>query len=84
LASAGAEAKVTLEAGASAASVELTGSGFRVELKRESDRLVTTVGELSHCVSLPQATECQLLREELGIIRRDPVFDRVLALAAQS
>jgi len=83
LANAGANAKVNLEGGASVASVELAGSGFRVELKRDGDRLVTTVDGLSHCVSLPQATDCQLLREELGIIRRDPVFERALASAGR-
>jgi len=63
--------------------VELSGAGFRVELARQQQRLVIRVDALSHCASLPHATDCVLLREELGIVREDPIFERTLASAAR-
>ena len=62
--------------------VELAGEGFRVELVRESDRLVVTVNDLANCTNLSHPTDYLLMREELGIVRRDPVFERTLASAA--
>jgi hypothetical protein len=41
------------------------------------------VNELSHCTSLPQPTDYMLMREELAIVRRDPVYDRTLASAVR-
>jgi len=74
---------LSLEPGSAVLSVELGGSGLRVELVRRGDRLVTTVDQLSECTSLSQPTDYLLLREELGIVRRDPVFERTLAAAAR-
>jgi glucose-6-phosphate dehydrogenase assembly protein OpcA len=65
-------------------SVELSGAEFRVELVRQGELLVTTVGGLSQCNNLPVATDYFLMREELGILRRDEIFERALALAARS
>ncbi|HLK68917.1 MAG TPA: glucose-6-phosphate dehydrogenase assembly protein OpcA [Bryobacteraceae bacterium] len=62
--------------------VELDGDQVHVELVREEDRLVITVNGLSHCTNLPQPTDYLLMREELSIVRPDPVFDRTLASAA--
>ena len=62
--------------------VELAGDGFAVELARREDRMVVTVNGVSQCTSLSQPTEYLLMREELGIVRRDPVFERALARAA--
>ena len=63
--------------------VELTGGDFRVSLERQDDRLIIEAGGLTQCTNLPQPTDYLLMREELGIVRRDPVFDRTLASAAR-
>jgi glucose-6-phosphate dehydrogenase assembly protein OpcA len=63
--------------------VELSGSGLRVELARQGELLVTTMNGLSQCNSLPAATDYSLMREELGIVRRDRTFEQAVALAAR-
>jgi glucose-6-phosphate dehydrogenase assembly protein OpcA len=63
--------------------LELSGGAFRVELSRQEERLVTVVNEQSNCTSLPRPTDYLLMREELGIVRRDPVFEAALASAAR-
>ena len=78
---AGAHAELSLETGTPL--VELRGDGFHVELTRQDERLVTTVDGLSHCTGLPRPTDYRLLREELGIVRHDPIFERALAAAAR-
>jgi hypothetical protein len=40
------------------------------------------VNGVSQCTSLSQPTDYLLMREELGIVRRDPVFERALTRAA--
>ncbi|HTS28857.1 MAG TPA: glucose-6-phosphate dehydrogenase assembly protein OpcA [Bryobacteraceae bacterium] len=62
--------------------VELSGEGIGVELVREEDRLVITVNGLSNCTNLSRPTDYLLMREELAIVRHDPVFDRTLESAA--
>jgi hypothetical protein len=62
--------------------VELAGGDFRVALERQDDRLTIQAGALSDCTNLPQPTDYLLMREELGIVRRDPLFERTLASAA--
>ena len=63
--------------------LELSGGTFRVELSRQEDRLVTVVNEQSNCTNLPRPTDYLLMREELGIVRRDAVFEGTLASAAR-
>jgi glucose-6-phosphate dehydrogenase assembly protein OpcA len=63
--------------------LELSGGTFRVDLSRQEDRLVTVVNEQSNCTNLPRPTDYLLMREELGIVRRDAVFERTLASAAR-
>jgi glucose-6-phosphate dehydrogenase assembly protein OpcA len=63
--------------------LELTGGNFRVELSRQDERLVTVVNEQSNCTNLPQPTDYLLMREELGIVRRDAIFEGTLASAAR-
>ncbi|MBZ5622202.1 MAG: glucose-6-phosphate dehydrogenase assembly protein OpcA [Acidobacteriia bacterium] len=63
--------------------VSLAGGGLSVELVREADRLVITVNGFSHCTNLPQPSDYLLMREELGIVRHDAVFERTLASAAR-
>jgi glucose-6-phosphate dehydrogenase assembly protein OpcA len=82
---AGIKAKIVVGAGSGPASlsVELAGGGFRVELVRQQDRLVITVDDAKNCTNLPQPSDYLLMREELGIVRRDAVFERALASAAR-
>ena len=43
--------------------------------------MVTTVNGLcQQCTHLPRPNDYLLMREELGIVRRDPVFEKTLAL----
>jgi len=63
--------------------VELAGEGFRVDLHRESDRLVVDVGDVRYCTNLTEPTDYLLMREELGIVCRDAIFERSLASAAR-
>ena len=63
--------------------LELSGGTFRVELSRQDERLVTVVNEQSNCTNLPRPTDYLLMREELGIVRRDAVFESTLASAAR-
>jgi glucose-6-phosphate dehydrogenase assembly protein OpcA len=63
--------------------LELSGGAFRVELSRQEDRLVTVVNQQSNCTNLPRPTDYLVLREELGIVRRDAVFERTLGSAAR-
>ena len=85
LADAGVAAKLVVEAGSglAALSVELTGGEFRVALARQEDRLVITVDDARNCTNMPQPSDYLMMREELGIVRRDPVFERTLASAAR-
>jgi glucose-6-phosphate dehydrogenase assembly protein OpcA len=82
---AGVSAKVVVGAGSGPTplSVELAGGGFRVALARQEDRLVIAVDDTENCTSLPQPSDYLLMREELGIVRRDAVFERTLASAAR-
>ena len=82
---AGVSAKIVVGAGRGPASlgVELKGEGFRVALARREDRLVITVDGAQDCTNLPQPSDYLLMREELGIVRRDAVFERTLASAAR-
>jgi len=83
LADAGVNAKSSVVHGSGTICIELSGGSFRAGLRREDDRLVVTVDELSNCTHLPQPTDYLLMREELGIQRRDPIFERTLSTAAR-
>jgi glucose-6-phosphate dehydrogenase assembly protein OpcA len=63
--------------------VELAGPEVRVALARQGERLVIMVNHLSNCTNLPQPSDYLLMREELGIVRRDAVFERSLVSAAR-
>jgi glucose-6-phosphate dehydrogenase assembly protein OpcA len=63
--------------------VELSGRDLRIELTRRDGALSVQVNELTHDASLPHPTDYLLMREELGIARRDPVFERTLEAAAR-
>lgn len=61
----------------------IQGSNFELRLERREGRMVATVNQVSQCSNLPQDSDYALMREELGIVRRDPVFERTLASAAR-
>jgi glucose-6-phosphate dehydrogenase assembly protein OpcA len=63
--------------------VRLTGEGFAAALERQDDRMVVTLNGSSQCTNLPRPTDYLLMREELGIVRHDPVFERALASAGE-
>jgi len=71
------------DSGCDSLRVTLSGGGFRVELERHENRLVVTVDGLPRCANLPLLNDYSQMREELGIVRRDPVFDAALARALQ-
>jgi glucose-6-phosphate dehydrogenase assembly protein OpcA len=77
------ELKVEPDPGVSSLRVELTGEGLRVVLLRNEGRLTVTVNEMTNCTHLSQPTDYLLMREELGIVRRDLVFEGTLASAAR-
>ncbi len=52
-------------------------------LWREGETLVVTVNDLANRTHLPPPSDYLLMREELGIMRRDTVFDRALSTAAR-
>jgi glucose-6-phosphate dehydrogenase assembly protein OpcA len=81
---AGVRAKVVVGAGSgpTSLSVELAGGDFRVALARREDRLAIAVDNAENCTNLPQPSDYLMMREELGIVRRDAVFERTLASAA--
>jgi glucose-6-phosphate dehydrogenase assembly protein OpcA len=63
--------------------LKLMGEGIELELARREDRMVVTLNGASQCTNLPRPTDYLLMREELGILRHDPVFERTLASAAK-
>jgi glucose-6-phosphate dehydrogenase assembly protein OpcA len=82
LASAGINATVRIRTQTHGTFAELECGDFHARLERQDDHLVTTVDALSQCTLLPKPDDYLLLREELGILHRDPVFERALASAA--
>src|SRR4029077_3505455 len=81
LGDAGVKAGVSVVPGVHTLRLELSGDGVQVSMARKQDRLVTTVNEQSNCTHLPQVSDYLMMREELGIVGRDPAFERVLASA---
>src|SRR5471030_1059236 len=84
LADAGVEAALRVEKQDGVAlRMELSGPEVRVAMERQGDRLVIEVNRLSNCTNLPQPSDYLLMREELGIVRRDAVFEKSLVSAAR-
>jgi len=81
----GAEAKLIKTAGpsfASIARVEVRGPTFEAVLEMVSESSEETrVGSVRQRVVFPEMRECDLLREELSVMSRDPIFESVLGLA---
>ncbi|HEY1341373.1 MAG TPA: glucose-6-phosphate dehydrogenase assembly protein OpcA [Bryobacteraceae bacterium] len=63
--------------------VELEAEAFRVRVGRAGDRLVVETDGYSSCTSMPQPSEYALMREELGIVRPDAVYEKTLAASAR-
>ena len=63
--------------------VDLEGDGLKVELVRQQDRLEVRMDGVSHCTNLSQPTDYLLMREELGILRHDAVFEHTLVTASR-
>jgi hypothetical protein len=76
-------APAALQPNAPALRLDLTAPEFQVTLERKDHRLITTVDGQSTCTSLPPFTDYLLMREELSIMRRDPIFETTLATAAR-
>src|SRR5450432_583540 len=63
--------------------LDLAGPDIHVQLARQGESLVITVNHLSNCTNLPQPSDYLLMREELGIVSGDAVFERSLVSAAR-
>lgn len=79
---AGAHAKFDLAPGETF-SVDLSGETLRVRESCSDGTLTIAINGLSQCTNMPRPTDYLLMREELGIQRRDPVFEATLASAAK-
>jgi glucose-6-phosphate dehydrogenase assembly protein OpcA len=79
-----AELQISTDAGAAPGvlRLEMRGTDLDTVFELCEQRLRLQLGSTSNCVSLPDATETDLMREELGIVRQDEVFERALATAA--
>jgi len=62
---------------------EISSGDFTLRWERQDERLVTTLDGVSQCTNMPVPSDYSLVREELGIVRRDPVFEKTLASAAR-
>ena len=62
--------------------VKLSGEDFEVHLERMQDRLAVTVNGMQNFTNLPMYSDYSLMREELGIVQPDRVFESVLRRAA--
>jgi glucose-6-phosphate dehydrogenase assembly protein OpcA len=76
--------RVVIDESVDSMRVRLSGDGFAVELSRSGDRMVAQVNGVSHCTNLPQPSDYLLMREELAVVQRDPVFERTLASVARA
>jgi glucose-6-phosphate dehydrogenase assembly protein OpcA len=65
------------------APVTLEGEGLRLEMRRADGRIEVSLNGTSTCASLSPPTDYLLMREELEIVRRDPVFEKTVASAVR-
>jgi glucose-6-phosphate dehydrogenase assembly protein OpcA len=78
----GAQALVSISRTA-ATFVEVESQGFTLRLERQDQRMITTIDGVSQCTNLPAPSDYLLMREELAMVQRDPVFEQTLASAAR-
>ena len=83
LQSAGVGADTHILTRASRTFAELECGSFQVRVERQDGHLEATVNGLSQWTLLPKPDDYQLMREELGIVQIDAVFEKTLASAAQ-
>jgi glucose-6-phosphate dehydrogenase assembly protein OpcA len=78
----GAQASVTMarEAGTF---VQMESADLSLRVERQEQRMITTMNGFSQCANLPLTSDYLVMREELGIAGRDPVFEQTLASAAR-
>jgi glucose-6-phosphate dehydrogenase assembly protein OpcA len=76
------EVAVEADPGVPTLRVEMDGEGLSLALVRHDETLVVTINGVSHSTSLPQPTDYVLMREELGIVGHDTIYERTLASAA--
>lgn len=76
------KASVSPDPGTPTIQLDLSGAGIHISLRRQDQRLIATVNEISQCTNLPQPGDYILMREELSITSRDAVFERTLKSAA--
>lgn len=62
--------------------VEFTGSGFSVSIAVREQAAEIAIGSLVTRTAFSEATDYALLREELSIPGRDPIYERTVARAA--
>jgi glucose-6-phosphate dehydrogenase assembly protein OpcA len=62
---------------------ELRSGDLDVVLERHDDRMAASINGLTQQTHLPQPSDYLLMREELGIVRHDPIFERTVALATR-
>ena len=70
-----------LTVGQGQAAVVLDGDGFHLEMRRQDGRMEISRNGATHCTSLAPPTDYLLMREELGVVRRDAVFEKTVAFA---
>ena len=63
--------------------VEMSGEGLTLHMAREDTRIAVHVNDLSYRAGLSRPTDYGLMREELAILARDPVFEHALERAGQ-
>jgi glucose-6-phosphate dehydrogenase assembly protein OpcA len=68
---------------AAATFLEVESQGFTLRLERQEQRMITTINGASQCTNLPAPSDYLLMREELAIVQRDPMFEQTLASAAR-
>jgi glucose-6-phosphate dehydrogenase assembly protein OpcA len=64
-------------------SIELSSGDFSFRLERQGENLVTAMNGVQKCTSLSSSNDYLLMREELGVVTRDAVFEKTLASAAR-
>jgi glucose-6-phosphate dehydrogenase assembly protein OpcA len=78
-----AELKIVRAAEDNLLCLRLSGEGVAVEVARDADRMMVTLNGSSNCTNLSQPTDYRLMREELSIVRHDPIFEKTLTTAAR-
>ena len=63
----------------SIAGISIEGPGFRGSVELHDAVADVTVNELTRRIAFPKRSDCDLLREELSVVRVDEIFRRVIA-----